>query len=80
MSDAGKVSQALMAGPFAVPTLGLTGEQDGCVFADVLEASMRAADFPGSLRIERIAGADHFLHREAAEQVNSQLVCWMRRH
>lgn len=80
VSDAGKASQALLAGPFAVPTLGLTGEDDGCISADVFESSMRDADFPGSVRVERISGAGHFLHREATDHVNSQLICWMRRH
>ncbi|MBY0285057.1 MAG: alpha/beta hydrolase [Sphingomonas sp.] len=80
VSDAGKAAQALLAGPFAVPTLGLTGEEDGCISADVFEASMRDADFPGSVRVEPISGAGHFLHREATDQVNSQLICWMRRH
>lgn len=80
VSEAGKASQALLAGPFAVPTLGLTGEDDGCISADVFEASMRDTDFPGSLRVERISGAGHFLHREATDQINNHLICWMRRH
>ncbi len=79
VSDAGKASQALLAGPFAVPTLGLTGEEDGCISADVFKASMRAADFLGSLHVEQITGAGHFLHREAPDQVNDQLIRWMRR-
>ena len=79
-SDAGKASQALLAGPFAVPTLGLTGEEDGCISADVFEASMRAADFLGSLRVERISGAGHFLHREMPDQVNHRLIAWLRSH
>ena len=79
VSDAAKASQALLAGPFAVPTLGLTGQDDGCISADVFEAAMRAADFLGSLHVEQITGAGHFLHREAPDQVNEQLICWMRR-
>ena len=79
-SDAGKASQALLAGPFAVPTLGLTGEEDGCISADVFKASMRAADFLGSLHVEQITGAGHFLHREAPDQVNHRLIAWLRSH
>lgn len=79
-SEAGQAAQALMAGPFIVPTLGLTGDDDGCIAADVFEASMRDTDFPGSLQVERIAGAGHFLHREAPDQINERLICWMRRH
>lgn len=79
-SDAGKASQALLAGPFAVPTLGLTGEEDGCISADVFKASMRAADFLGSLHVERISGAGHFLHREMPDQVNHRLIAWLRSH
>lgn len=80
VSDAGQASQALIAGPFIVPTLGLTGDKDGCISADVFEASMRDADFPGSLKVERIMGAGHFLHREVPDLVNDRLICWMRRH
>ena len=80
VSDAGKASQALLASRFAVPTLGLTGEEDGCISADVFEASMRAADFLGSLRVERISGAGHFLHREMPDQVNHRLIAWLRSH
>ena len=79
VSDAGKTSRALLGGPFTVPTLGLCGEEDGCISADVFEASMRDADFPGGLKVERIAGAGHFLHREVPDQVNDQLIGWMRR-
>lgn len=78
-SDAGKAAQALIAGPFAVPTLGLTGDQDGCISADVFEASMRDADFPEGLRVERVIGAGHFLHREASGRVNALLLDWLRR-
>lgn len=79
-SDAGKAAQALMAGPFTVPTLGLTGDEDGCISADVFEAAMRDADFPGGLRVDRITGVGHFLHREAPEQINKLLIDWIRHH
>ena len=79
-SDAGKASQALLAGPFTVPTLGLTGEDDGCISAVIFEASMRAADFLGGLQVERMSGAGHFLHREMADQVNHRLIAWLRSH
>ena len=78
VSDAGKAAQALLAGPFTVPTLGLTGADDGCISSGVFESSMRAADFPGGLRVERISGAGHFLHREVPDRINDLLIDWMR--
>lgn len=79
-SDAGMAAQALMAGPFAVPTLGMTGDEDCCISADVFEAAMQPTDFPAGLRVERINGAGHFLHREAPDLVNTLLIDWLQRH
>jgi pimeloyl-ACP methyl ester carboxylesterase len=70
-------SLALFGGVQTVRTLGLTGEEDGCISADIFEAAMRAEDFPGGLTVERIAGAGHFIHREQAEAVNARLLAWL---
>jgi len=63
-----------------VPTLGLTGERDGCIGADAFEAMCREEDFSRGLRVERIENAGHFLHREAPEVVNQRLLDWIARH
>ncbi len=78
VSEAGKAAQALLAGPFNVPTLGLTGADDGCILADVFEGSMCHADFTAGLRVERIADAGHFLHRERPDRVNAALIGWLQ--
>ena len=79
-SPAGAATAALFATPVAVPTLGLIGEDDSCVAADVFTAAMRSDDFPGGLRVERIAAAGHFLHREQPDPVNRLIVEWLDIH
>ena len=76
-SPSGAATQALFAGPIAVPTLGICGEDDGCIAADVFCAAMRTEDFPGGLRVERIPGAGHFVHAERADAVNALLIDWI---
>ncbi len=80
VSPAGQASTALLAGPFAVPTLGIAGEDDGCIAADVFAAAMQASDFPAGLDVQRIAGAGHFVHREAPGVVNDLLIDWLARY
>ena len=79
-SPAGVATAALFATPVTVPTLGLIGEDDGCVAADVFTAAMRSDDFPGGLRVERIAAAGHFLHCEQPDPVNRLIVEWLDIH
>lgn len=79
-SPAGIATQAAIAGPFEVPTLGLCGAEDGCISADVFQGAMRPEDFPSGLKVDRIAGAGHFLHREAPERVNAAIIDWLRQH
>lgn len=77
-SDAGKATQELFVRPIAVPTMGLVGEDDGCVGADIFVASMREADFPISLQVEALAGAGHFLHLEQPGAVNARILSWLK--
>ena len=60
-----------------VPTLGLSGERDGCIACDVFEQLMVAEDFPKGLTFSRIAEAGHFLHQERPGQVNREIVDWL---
>ena len=78
--DAAAAAAALFAGPIAVPTLGIAGEADGCIAADIFSAAMRAEDFPAGLAVERVPGAGHFVHREAPDAVNALLLDWLARH
>ncbi|WP_282950037.1 MULTISPECIES: alpha/beta hydrolase [unclassified Sphingopyxis] len=77
VSDAGQATQALFARLVTVPTMGLVGEDDGCVGADIFVASMREADFPAGLEVEVIGNAGHFLHLEARETVSARILHWL---
>lgn len=71
-------SLALLAPPIAAPTLGLAGVQDGCVRADVFEASMPQEWFPAGLRIQRVDRAGHFLHLERPDAIMPHLLAHLR--
>ncbi len=71
-------NQALFKVP--VPTLALTGENDGCIATETFQSMMHEADFPAGLVVRQIAGAGHFLHQEQPEAVNAILLEWLARH
>lgn len=75
-SAAAQQSHALLATPITVPTLGICGEADGCISADIFCGAMRAEDFPNGLQVRRIAGAGHFVQAEAPETVQALLTEW----
>lgn len=79
-SPVGVATQALLAPPCRVPTLGIAGADDGCISAEVFGTAMRAADFPAGLSVTTIADAGHFVHRERPEQVNRAILDWIARH
>jgi pimeloyl-ACP methyl ester carboxylesterase len=60
-------TQALLARPVAIPTLGVTGEADGCVGSEVFEAAMRATPYLAAPSVRKLANAGHFLHLEAPD-------------
>lgn len=80
VSPAGLATAALFTAPIAVPTLGLCGADDGCIAPAIFEAAMQPRDYPAGLRVERVAGAGHFLHAEAPDAVNALLLDWLRTH
>ncbi|MEM9758285.1 MAG: alpha/beta hydrolase [Pseudomonadota bacterium] len=63
-----------------VPTLAMTGADDGCISSEVFEAMSQPGDFSRGLKVQRIEGAGHFLHRERPEVVNAALLDWVRNH
>lgn len=63
-----------------VPTLGITGAQEGCIAADTFRAMMHEEDFPRGLRVREIENAGHFVHREQPEEVNALILAWLRGH
>lgn len=71
---------AIWANPVQAPTLGLTGENDGCIGADVFEKSMPSALFAGGVEVVRVADAGHFLHLETPGPVHERIVRFLSRH
>jgi pimeloyl-ACP methyl ester carboxylesterase len=69
----------LLQSPVQVPTLALTGAQDGCLDTRLFDFT-RPEDFPKGLRLERLQGAGHFLHQEKPAEVNRLLVEWLGQH
>lgn len=79
-SPAAQRTAPLIDGPVLVPTLGITGAQEGCIGADVFQRCMVEEDFPGGLRVEVVAGGGHFVHQEVPETVNALILDWLKQH
>ncbi len=80
VSSAGQATQALLMQPTPVPTLGICGEDDGCISADIFVQAMQPGDFTAALKVECIRGAGHFVHREKPDQVNKLVLDWLAAH
>lgn len=80
ISRAAAESRRLAFARVTVPTLALTGADDGCMDTRLYDHLMRAEDFPGGLEVARIAGAGHFLQQERPDEVNARILEWLRRH
>lgn len=80
LSRASRETWRLLRAPVAVPTLALTGADDGCLDTRLYDVLMRREDFPRGLKIRRIGGAGHFLHQERPDEVNAILLDWLRAH
>lgn len=76
----GRSSQEQTPWPIHVPTLGITGAQEGCIAADVFASMMREEDFPAGLKVVTVDDAGHFPHREQPEFVNELLLDWLAAH
>ena len=65
--------RARLERPITVPTLAICGG------LDLREASMadQAGYFSGPYRYEKVAGAEHFLHREKPEEVTRLVLDWL---
>jgi pimeloyl-ACP methyl ester carboxylesterase len=66
--------------PVPVPTLALTGRDDGCINCDIFQALCREADFPTGLEVCVVEDAGHFLHQEQPDAVNALILDWVQRH
>ena len=72
--------RAANAYPVPVPTLALTGRDDGCIDCNIFQALCREADFPSGLEVRVIEDAGHFLHQEQPDAVNDLLLGWLGKH
>ena len=72
--------RAANAYPVPVPTLALTGRDDGCIDCDIFQALCREADFPSGLEVRVVENAGHFLHQEQPDAVNDFLLAWLEQH
>ena len=63
-----------------VPTLALTGRDDGCIDCDIFQSLCREADFPSGLEVRVVENAGHFLHQEQPDAVNELILDWVQRH
>ena len=61
-----------------VPTLALTGEEDGCIDSGVFQALMYPEDFPNGLDVQCVSGVGHFLHQENPEKINALLLNFLQ--
>lgn len=73
-------SWRLLTSRIGVPTLALTGENDGCMDSRLYDTVMREQDFEKGLEVHRIANTGHFLHREKPDEVTALILDWIRRH
>ncbi|PHS21576.1 MAG: epoxide hydrolase [Robiginitomaculum sp.] len=75
-----KKTEASLLTTVPVPTLAITGAEDGCIDTRLYDHVFMRSDFPKGLSIERIAGAGHFVHLEKPEAINALLLDWLNTH
>ncbi len=72
-----KKTEAASLTTVPVPTLAITGEDDGCMDTRLYDHVFREEDFPRGFRVERIGGAGHFAHQEKPDEINRLILDWM---
>jgi pimeloyl-ACP methyl ester carboxylesterase len=63
-----------------VPTLAISGSDDGCIDSSVFEKMMYKEDFPNGLDFHRMNGVGHFPHLERPDEVNELILFWINKH
>ncbi len=63
-----------------VPTLAITGENDGCIDTRMFDHTFLPENFTKGFEIERVSGVGHFLHREAPDRINPLIINWLNTH
>ncbi len=62
----------------SVPVMAVTGERDGCIDTRLFDDMKKSTAFTGGLRVERMADAGHFMHREKPDEFGDLIVQWLR--
>lgn len=60
-----------------VPTLAITGAEDGCIDTRLYDFAFVDEDFPNGIRVERVEDAGHFAHQENPSVVNQLILEWI---
>ncbi|MBA56118.1 MAG: hypothetical protein CMK89_16830 [Pseudomonadales bacterium] len=66
--------------PYQVPSLMITGAQDGCMDTRLFEYGMHENDFLAGAELYRLMGAGHFCHLEKPELVHAKLLSFLEMH
>jgi len=72
-SEMGLCSKELSSAKIKVPTLGITGNQDGCICADIFKQCMHEDSFLKGIDVLEIDNVGHFLQLEAPNAVANAL-------
>ncbi len=70
--------QALAGGPTPVPTVYLHGDRDEALGAELVVEEELRPFFPEGLEFVIVPGANHFLHLERPDVVNTRIVEFLR--
>jgi pimeloyl-ACP methyl ester carboxylesterase len=73
-----EVRAIMSAGPIAVPTMHLHGEQCGCFGPEMAEN--QEEHYSAMFEMITLAGAGHFLHLERPAEVNAAISRWFAQH
>jgi len=60
-----------------VPTLAITGADDGCIDTVMFDHCFFKEDFPKGHQVVRLQGAGHFVHLETPDRINALLLDWL---
>lgn len=64
----------------AVPSLLLSGADDGCIDTRLYDHLVAADDFPAEVRVQRLEGLGHFAHLEDPARIEALLLPWLARY
>jgi pimeloyl-ACP methyl ester carboxylesterase len=72
-----EVQARISMAPIEVPTLAFHGARDGCIGVDLLSGMEPL--FPQGLKLVIVPEAGHFVHQEAPQRINDELLAFLAR-